>query len=247
MLYAGLAFAPGVGVPSAAKHRQEQMMASGKKPCVIKRCDEPVLLSGQVENTAWSAAEPIGIDVFPWYTGGRRQLTTVRALYDEQAIYLQFLCEDRHIWSRATELNGAVWEDSCVEMFAITDPAGSGYYNLEMNACGQMLMGFGPGRTDRKPITADLASAITLRTSVPGQTKDDSPDDNGWWLAARVPFETIEAFTGQAAKPSAGSVWRGNFYRCGGKTDSQHACWNPIVNDHPDFHRPEFFGELVFA
>jgi len=44
----------------------------------------------------------------------------------------------------------------------------------------------------------------------------------------------------------SGTVWRANFYRCGGKTDTQYACWNPIGCEKPDFHRPEFFGDLTF-
>ena len=60
-------------------------------------------------------------------------------------------------------------------------------------------------------------------------------------------FEFLREFTGRPVAPKAGTRWLANFFRCGGKTDCQFASWNNIVWKHPDFHRPEFFGELRFA
>jgi hypothetical protein len=40
---------------------------------------------------------------------------------------------------------------------------------------------------------------------------------------------------------------KGNFYKCADGTDSPHyVTWNPVQTPTPDFHRPEFFGELYF-
>jgi hypothetical protein len=39
----------------------------------------------------------------------------------------------------------------------------------------------------------------------------------------------------------------GNFYKCADGTDSKHyVTWSPVKTDIPDFHRPEFFGDLYF-
>ena len=38
-----------------------------------------------------------------------------------------------------------------------------------------------------------------------------------------------------------------NFYKCADATSMPHyVTWNPVLTDKPDFHRPEFFGELIF-
>ena len=38
---------------------------------------------------------------------------------------------------------------------------------------------------------------------------------------------------------------RANFYKCGDKTAHPHfLSWSPVSTEKPDFHRPEFFGEL---
>ena len=39
---------------------------------------------------------------------------------------------------------------------------------------------------------------------------------------------------------------RANFYKCGDKTAHPHfLSWNPVGTPSPDFHRPDFFGELI--
>jgi hypothetical protein len=45
----------------------------------------------------------------------------------------------------------------------------------------------------------------------------------------------------------AGHVARANFYKCGDETETPHfGAWSPVQTPQPDFHRPEFFGRLVF-
>ena len=208
----------------------------------------PAPLCGNGADGTWARANVLTIDNYPWHVGGEKQSTRARVLYDDDAIYLQFQCDDEHVSAQVVDLNGRVCDDSCVEFFANVDPdGGSSYLNLEINCCGTMLMGFGHGRNDRTLISPDLAGHIEIVTSVPAETKEESPDDTGWWVAAAVPFNRISEFAGQEVRPQSGAVWRTNFYRCGGRTDPQHACWNPIDWPTPDYHRPEFFGELRFA
>jgi hypothetical protein len=40
---------------------------------------------------------------------------------------------------------------------------------------------------------------------------------------------------------------RANFYKCGDGTSVPHyLSWNQVITETPDFHRPEFFGEISF-
>lgn len=217
------------------------------KRCPIARADGPVPLSGGIEGTPWAAASSIEINEFPWDVAESKQSTVVRPLYTDDALYLQYLVEDRQSYAETTHLNGPVWEDSCVELFATIEPQRRPHYvNFEVNCVGTFHLGFGPNRHDRELIAADLAEAIRVETSIDGPTKEESPDDDGWWVAVALPFETFSAFTGASVSPSVGTVWQGNFYRLGGKTDTQFAAWNSMDTPEPDFHRPSEFGRLVF-
>ncbi len=233
------------GVHSLIKIAEEFDGSTAKKYKVHRVSAKPPL-TGDVAGTVWQNAEVAKISEFPWYKSGDRQGTEVRVLYDKKAIYLQFICEDKHISSAVTELNGLVCVDSCVEFFASPHPGKLDYFNFEANCCGVVHFGYGPIPKVRNLITPELASKIQIATSINTPTKEESPDDNGWWLAVAIPFDVLREFTGLAEAPKAGTVWRGNFYRCGGKTDDQFACWSPVVYERPNFHAPDQFGELLF-
>jgi len=212
----------------------------------IKSVQQLVPLTGKVAGTVWAQAAAAQINNFLWYQSGLKQGTTVRMLYDIGNLYVQFRCQDRHSFAVTTDLNGPVWQDSCVELFVAPDPRRSDYVNTEINCCGILLMGFGPLSPPRPKITPALAERVAVVSSLPGPTKEESPCDRTWWIAARIPFDVLSELLGLAVSAKPGQRWRGNFYRLGGKTDSQFACWAPIDADTPDFHRPEFFGELRF-
>lgn len=218
------------------------------KRYTIERAREVPPLSGAVAGTPWAGANAAAIDEFPWYAGGKRQGATARVLYDDDALYLQFQVEDAHSYAETTSLNGPVYEDSCVEFFATPEPERRPHYvNVEANCCGTVLVGWGPDREGRELIAPDLAAKLRVETAIEGPTKAESPDDDSWWLAAALPFEALAAFTGVEIAPTRGTVWRGNFYRCGGRTDPQFAAWSPIDAPEPDYHRPGSFGRLHFA
>ena len=210
----------------------------------IARVTDEVPLNGTVADSPWEAADVATIDVYPWPKGRNKQTATVRALYDDDALSLQYHVADEHSSAETTELNGPVWTDSAVECFARPDPDALDYFNFEANCVGTFLLGWGDGREGRVRIEPGLAASIAVETSIEAETKDPAPDDESWWLAARLPFETLSAFAGTEITPEPGSVWRGNFQRLGG--DSESAVWNPIRAETPDFHLPRTFGRFVF-
>ena len=222
-------------------------VAQPQRCVTAARAPGPVPLCGDAASGPWSLAEPIQIDRYPWYKDGLKQATEVRLLHDETAVYVQFLCQDVHSFARVRELNGMVCRDSCVEFFATVDPQAAGdYFNLEINCCGVFLLGFGSGRHGRKQIDPALAGRISVATSVSGPAKEESDDDRHWWAAAAVPLDVLGELASRSVELVEGG-WRANFYRCGGKSDPQYACWNEIDLPSPDFHCSQFFGSLAFA
>ena len=223
------------------------------KTYTIVRVDGDVPLDDSVNGTPWADGEVFRVDEFCWHESGPKPDTRGRAIYDDDALYLQFEVEDDDISAAVTELNGPTFEDSSVEFFADPAPdADSKYFNFEPNCCGQFKLGWqekdwqerGIGRD---VVSEELAADIEIRTSVPGPTKQPSADDAGWWLAAKLPFDALSAFTGIDLAPTAGAEWRGNFYRSGVASPSQKSTWNPIETPEPRYHSPEFFGRLVFG
>lgn len=163
---------------------------------------------------------------------------TARMALCEQGIALMFDVAEEHTKAVERENNGKVWEDSCVEFF-VANPVGEGYYNFELNAIGTLLAAH---RLSRESAThfdhEQLAQVVRYGTF------DHKPIDirhqNEWWVAEIIPLVLI----GATEPPKR---LRANLYKCGDKLNRPHfMSWSPIELERPNFHCPEFFGELIF-
>lgn len=113
---------------------------------------------------------------------------------------------------------------------------GCGYLNLEANAKGTFLCGYGKDRYGRKSL-GDLG--------VPYPTVTPFSTESSWGWVAEIPLPLLQQVYGEAEFVPGDRI-KGNFYKCGDETKTPHyGSWNPIENPTPDFHRPEGFGELV--
>ena len=141
----------------------------------------------------------------------------------------------------AMEDNGQVWEDSCCEMF-VADPSDGTYYNFEMNCIGTLL---GAKRRTREECThysPEALSAVIRHSTLARKQRDLQDKIFGWSAAMVIPFAMI----GIDPENLPSSV-RANFYKCADKSAHPHfLAWNRVETDKPDFHRPEYFGELRF-
>lgn len=141
----------------------------------------------------------------------------------------------------ALQDNGNVWEDSCCEFF-VSDPTDGTYYNFEMNCIGTLL---GSKRKSREDFVRyseeDLQKAIRY-SSLEKKAYDESGKIFSWDTAICIPLKMM----GISPDNVPGSI-RANFYKCGDLTAHPHfLSWNPVLVEKPDFHRPDFFGELIF-
>lgn len=218
----------------------------------IRSVSEAPPLTGDVEGTPWERANIARLNQFAWHELGPKPKTTVRVLADGAALSLQFQVDDDEITADPRELNGPVYEDSSVEFFARPRSERAGqYFNFEANCVGDFHLGWcesgwTTGDGDKCFVSPDLAAEIDVRTSVPGSRKEAALDDESWWLAVRLPVETLREFTGENVSIEPETEWTGNFYRHG-VPDDQRATWNRIETPEPDYHTPEYFGRLLFV
>ncbi len=133
-----------------------------------------------------------------------------------------------------------VWEDSCVEFF-FAPRADGYYYNLECTCTGKVLLCRGTGRGDRESLPQAAYDGIVRRCSLGTAPFGLREEPTAWEVALEIPAATfgLERFDGLQA--------RGNFYKCGDGLPVPHfVSWAPIDTPNPDFHRPEFFDNLMF-
>ena len=166
-------------------------------------------------------------------------LCSGRIARTQDALVVDFRVSGLDLRAQNLTDNGRQWEDSCVEVF-IKDPEEDTYYNFEINALGKVLACSGADRHGRVARPAEEMEEI-LRF---GQLEGGPLDEGGIWtwrVGVVIPFELI----GVDPENLPDSI-RANFYQCGDKTAHPHyLSWSPIDTPKPDFHRPEFFGELL--
>ena len=136
-----------------------------------------------------------------------------------------------------------VYEDSCVEFFCM--PVGaSKYCNFEFNCIGTCLATSRKSKTeDIVPFTPEEMKTIKRYPSIGRRAFNEMEGMFEWELTVEIPFKLMGVDSANLPDKLLG-----NFYKCADGTDSMHfVSWSPIKTSSPDFHRPEFFGELIFA
>ena len=166
-------------------------------------------------------------------------LCSGRVARTKDALVVDFRVSGLDLRAQNMEDNGRQWEDSCVEVF-IKDPNKADYYNFEINALGKVLACYGPVREGRTRRPQEQMKKI-LRFAHREGGPMDKDGIQTWRVGVVIPFELIGVDPGNLPH----SI-RANFYKCGDKTAHPHyLSWSPIDTPKPDFHRPEFFGELL--
>lgn len=160
--------------------------------------------------------------------------------HNNQGLFLHFAVEEEFIKAQYVRPNEAVWEDSCVEFFISFDK-GVNYYNLEFNVAGTGLIGYGTKiKTERNRLTPELISSVMTATSIVSQQ-----NIKRWSMLLYIP---TAVFVHNHLPHLSGLSAQANFYKCGDGLPNPHfLSWNAIDWPKPNFHLPEFFGEIVFA
>lgn len=158
----------------------------------------------------------------------------------ESNLYIKFFVKEKNVKASYLKDLNPVWKDSCVEFFCKV-PADSYYFNFEFNCIGTCLASKRKSRKeDVIPLKQDDLQQIERLSSL-NKTLLDVHGHLEWSLLVSIPFSLI------GFDLEKGNRLNANFYKCGDETETPHyLSWSPIETETPDFHRPEFFGELQF-
>lgn len=185
----------------------------------------------KIEKVNWPGSYPYAPEV------------KARLWHDGDNLHIEYEVDEEYVAALAEKDNGEVWKDSCVEFFVSLD--GNGYYNLESNCTGKVLLSHRLGRKDNVEYASeDVLKGIKRDPSLGSSPFAVRKSEGKWTLKLVVPATTffktgIESFKGIDAKC--------NIYKCGDELPVPHfLSLFPIKTENPDFHRPEFFGTAHF-
>ncbi len=183
----------------------------------------------------WNNIPVAPIDQYLW-SDVRSIVPSAQVAWDEDALYVRLQAIEPHIRREFTGKMDPVCEDSCLEFFFCPEPEGDRYFNFEGNPNGAMYIGYGRPGSDRCRLFRGNFQEIFQVTpfEIPG----------GWGLELRIPVSFVQIFVPNF-RLQAGQLLRANFFKCGDHTRQEHyMAWNPVDVPAPNFHLPEFFGQI---
>ncbi len=215
----------------------------------VNRLTEPMVIDGNWDKPVWRSVEAIELTHAMGERPEHFPKTRAKLLYDDQFIYVIFRVEDRYVRAVAKAHQDSVCRDSCVEFFFTpgTDVA-KGYFNLEMNCGGTMLLHFQViPRQDSVAVSPSDLERIKVAHSLPKSVEPEIIQPTTWTVEYRLPIDMFEKYSPSFTKPAPGVTWQSNFFKCADQTSHPHwLTWSKVGRPKPDFHVPEHFGTLAF-
>ncbi|MFA6730325.1 MAG: carbohydrate-binding family 9-like protein [Eubacteriales bacterium] len=186
------------------------------------------------------------INCYPWGEGYKPVSYGQAVIIHNAGLALRLVSYEENPKAVYSRYGDPVYKDSCLEFFASLNPGSGLYLNLEVNSNGAFLAAVRKERKFKTPI--DKLIDIGEIKIVPGKGKDVK-GNSFWFIKAFLPFSAIEKLFGVGGDFFIpGTVFKGNFYKCGDETETPHyGSHFPINLPEPDFHRPEFFGDFVIV
>lgn len=204
-------------------------------------------ISLQEISTGLDNVNRYAIERMPWPvnpdTHRHKPQVSFAIAYSHDAILLKYFVRENHIRISCHRDNGPVHEDSCVEFFIAFDEDEE-YYNLEFNSAGTCLFGYGKSRQGRHLMGKPLISRIRRQGKMESWINDKNHGVN-WELVIMIPLDVFVYHRIYSLKDRQCRV---NFYKCGDKLPEPHfLAWKNVEAESPDFHLPEFFGNMQFV
>ena len=192
------------------------------------------------ESIEWNAIDKINWESHTW-----KPDVSFRIMHSDTEIYIQYKVKQdcvRAVYSYDTD--SRPYTDDCVEFFCIPSDTDPSYYNLELNCIGHGTFHWGPTRAERHR-NDGIIDMVRRRSSLGSSAVEiDRPTE--WTMTVAIPKEAFKQ-ADKDLKDFSGRTVRANFYKCGDNTKTPHyLSWNPIGTPKPQFHAPDYFGELKF-
>lgn len=185
----------------------------------------------------------VGIDQVNWADNyPYMPLTTVYVARSADKLFIKWHVNGIMLKAIYTKDLDPVWKDSCVEFFCKL-PDAERYMNFEFNCIGAATASIRKSRNeDITYRTAEEFARIERYSSLGTRPFQEISGLFCWDLCVSIPF----ALLGIDAHHLPEKIL-GNFYKCADDTTAVHyVSWSPIPTPKPDFHCPEYFGELYF-
>nr|WP_295868316.1 carbohydrate-binding family 9-like protein [uncultured Chitinophaga sp.] len=218
--------------------------------CLLTQAQSVLKVRNTPDFTITGAGTDANWNKTSWITLSQRSgdvpaKTQVKALYSGKGIYFLFHCEDKRLSNTMQADMLDLWKEDVVEAFLWPDTTQPAYFEYELSPLNYELVllisnqqndlaGWQPFHygEDRRTLHA---------TAIQGGEKKGGATVNGWTAEFFIPYKLLRPLNN--AHPTAGTVWKANFYRVDYDKGSAEWCWQLTG---PSFHDLPHFGWLHF-
>jgi hypothetical protein len=153
--------------------------------------------------------------------------TVVRAGYDDEKLYVSYVCEESDVEGtqfvhNVAERDGPVWADDCAEILIQPEPPDGDYFHFAVNSAG---------------IIYDALNQDAAWNSVAEAAGKIDEEAGRWALEIAIPWTDLTV-----DGPPLGRTWAANFCREQYPQKALQA-WSPTRS----FHRTDRFGRVAWA
>ena len=190
---------------------------------------DPPVIDGRLDDTGWSEALAIPRLVKFGQSEPADSPTTIKLVYDDEAIYVAFACmgQDPNSYIARAGSSG-MWMSDHVELFFRTRLDKAIYGHLGLRIDGAKVVEYKPDQF--KPLAGEFADQWqTAIQTVP----------RGWTAEVRVPYATL----GDIEAPRPGQSWLANFCRQN-FASGEMGTWGREMSW---FHDQHAWGRIVFG
>ncbi|WP_277464725.1 carbohydrate-binding family 9-like protein [Parabacteroides sp. PF5-6] len=181
------------------------------------------------------------IEVINWEIYPYKPVVAFDIARTDKNLYIRYFVRGNSLKALYEKDGSPVYTDSCVEFFMKKENE-SGYINFEFNCIGCCDASRRQSRAESESITPEEYQSIRRYSSLEKKTFTEKKGIHSWELIVSIPFSVMGLDPENLPEKILG-----NFYKCADDTEYPHfVSWSPIGTEQPDFHRPEYFGEIWF-
>jgi Carbohydrate family 9 binding domain-like len=195
-------------------------------------------VDGLLLEPSWDRAERTGRFVRSIDGKTAAAATEARLLWDEEALYAAFQCEDKDVATPFTSDDQPLYTSNVVEIFL--NPSGdlAHYVEIEVAPSNAIFDARFTGR--RAGMDLGWSSRARHAVRIDGTLNDPRDVDRGWTVELAIPFAALPG----APHPRKGDEWRFNLYRLRQPPGEGQAYSPPMIGD---FHALDKFATLRFG
>jgi hypothetical protein len=231
----------------------EKQLVIGQTPVYkVARTKGPITVDGKMDEATWKDAELQSFNYF--YRADKpleKQTSQFRMLWDDENLYLYYICEDTSLTARETKPDGRPYMDDCAEFFCLPIPDSlSFHFGFEINITKAvydyvMLWKYYNGRSYFIP---GYNPAFKVEVTYDGTINNDKDKDKMWQMEIAIPWGAFSNFSG---RPRAGAKWAFQAVRQDRNfVDDRFRSTStlfPIYDIKLDVHQPYRFGIMEFT